>query len=275
MRRCFQFLSFALMLGFSVDAFAAARPMVPSKDAILPDGGDVITPLAVILSTGFEAGEGFILGPLEPQNGWTASGVNSPWASVSALNPAVGTQHARLIRDTTVGAGSQRLILSPATPLPPNTPAQFKGLVYISNDGGADHTVFGQAPSQAFITFRVLFSFSDISGGGPGTIFILDNPGAGLEFVDTGVLWNQNVYTELKVQLDPAAAEIRYFYGGVQIYTGAIYAGTAVEQVGAITDNFQLAGEHAGLDGLQLLDTPSDPVPASPTTWGKIKGQYR
>ena len=78
------------------------------------------------------------------------------------------------------------------------------------------------------------------------------------------------------MQLDPGLGEIRYFYAGVQIYTGVIYAGTSVEQIGELTDNFQLgAGESGGLDAITLLDTPSDPVPAQPMSWGAVKGPYR
>lgn len=275
MRRWYPLLTLSLCLVLASDASANRKEGVPpSTEAIAPDAGDVNTTLAVILSTGFEAPT-YVLGPAEPQNGWTASGVNLAWNTISNLNPAQGTQHLRVIRDVTVAGGSTRVLLSPVTALPPNTPAQFRGLLYISNDGGSDHDLIGQAPNQGFITYRMKFSWSDDAGTGPGTIYVLDDLGAGLGFVNTGVTWTEGQYKEVKVQHDPAAGEIRYFYDGALIYTGTIFAGTSVEQVGMVTDNFQLAGEHAGLDEIQLLDTPSDPTPASATTWGKIKGQYR
>jgi hypothetical protein len=276
MRRCFRFFALAslLLLTVSGNAFAA-KPLDTAKTSIVPEIGEpVFAPLATLFGTGFEA-PGYAVGSLEPQNGWTSSGVNSPWQTVSVLNPNSGTQHVRIVRDGAVGAGSQRIIFSPTWLAAANTPSQTKVMLFISNDGGSDYDLIGQAPSQGFLTYRMKFSFADGAGSGPGSILILDDIGAGLEFVDTGVLWNQGVYTEAKIQFDPAAGEIRYFYGGVHIYTGIIIAATAVEQFLVFNDNFQLAGEHAGIDGLSIIDTPSDPVPAKSATWGGIKGLYR
>lgn len=276
MRRCFRFLALASLLVLTVSGNAfAAKPMDTSKSLIVPEVGEpVFAPLATLLGTGFEA-PGYVVGSLEPQNGWTSSGVNSPWQTVSTINPNTGAQHVRIVRDGAVAAGSSRIIFSPVWIAAANSPSQTKVMLFISNDGGSDYDVIGQAPSQAFISYRMKFSFADTPTTGPGTIFVLDDIGSGLEFVDTGVLWNQGVYTEVKIQFDPAAGEIRYFYGGVQIYTGIIIAGTAVEQFLVFNDNFQLTGEHAGIDGLSIIDTPSDPVPATPATWGGIKGLYR
>lgn len=278
MRHGFQFIAVLVLLaapGLSGNAFAG-KSMVGSKSSIAPtEANDPVSPLATLLSTGFETAEAFVVGPLEPQNGWTASGVNSAWSSVSALAPAVGAQHVRMVKDPSVGQGSARIIFSPLIAVAPGTPSQVRMLINLSNDGGSDYDVFGQAPSQGFITWRVKFSFADAGGAGPGTIFILDDIGAGLEFVDTGVLWTQGSYAELKVQFDPAMGETRYFYNGVLIYTSIIYAGTAVEQVGVLNDNFQLAGETADVDALVWLDTPSDPVPVRNASWGKVKGLYR
>jgi hypothetical protein len=280
MRSGFPFLvASALVLlaapGLSGDALAG-KPMAGSKSSIAPtEANDPIAPLATVLSTSFETFESFVVAPLEPQNGWTASGTNAPWASVSALSPAVGAQHVRMVKDPAAGQGVSRIIFSPLAAVAPNSPSQVKMLIDLSNDGGSDYDFFGQAPSQGFITWRVKFSFADAGGAGPGTIFILDDLGIGPEFVDTGVIWTENAYQELKVQFDPAAGEIRYFYGGVQIYTGVIYAGTSVEQIGALNDNYQLAGETADVDAVVWIDTPSDPVPVRNASWGRIKGQYR
>jgi hypothetical protein len=279
MRACFHVLAVAALLlsalGIPGDVLAG-KSLTGSKELVVPgEANDPIAPLATVLSSGFEAGDGFALGALEPQGGWTASGTNAPWASISNLNPFAGAQHLRLANDPAVAGGSARVFLSPPVVVAPLSPSQVKEMIYISNDGGADYDLIGQAPSQGFITWRVKFHYTDLAGTGPGTIFILDDLGAGLVFVDTGVLWAEGSYRELKVQFDPAAAEIRYFYDGVLIYTGSIYAGTAVEQVGGLHDNFQLANENAGVDGLIWIDTPSDPVPTRTTSWGGIKGLYR
>jgi hypothetical protein len=279
MRPGFRSLAAAQLLALSVLALAgdafAAKPMVPNKEALVPDAGDANTPTAVLLSTGFEAVDGFVLGAIEPQNGWVATSINSPWASVSAVNPAVGSQHLRLVRDNASPGGSTRIVLSPPTPLASHTPSQFRGLVYISNDWGADYDFVGQSLSQGLMTWRVKFSYAGVSGFGRGTIFIVEDFGDELGYLDTGVLWTQGAYVELKVQHDPAAGEIRYFYGGALIYTGTIWGGTSVEQIAVVHDNDQWPTEHAGIDAISLLDTPSDPIPARPASWGSIKGLYR
>lgn len=263
------------MLAFATTAFAAAKPMTASKDLILPtDHDSPVGTLATVYSTNFEAPV-WTATPVEPQNGFTATGVNLPWASISGVGPCEALQSMRLVKNAAAGNGAQHLVFSPSILQPANTPSQVKMWVNISADGGADYDVIGQAPSQAFLSWRVRFSWSDAAGTGPGTIFILDDIGAGLEFVDTGVIWSENVCQELKVQFDPALGEIRYFYGGVQIYTGIIVAGTAVEQIVWRSDNWQNAGESGSFDALNWIDTPSDPVPAETTSWGKVKSQYR
>jgi hypothetical protein len=277
MLRRFRSASAIALIALAVPALALAaggKTYTPSKASLPSESGSPIAPLATVLANGWEA-PAFVLGPVEPQNGYTASNVNNAWASVSALNPAVGAQHLRLVRDPSVAAGSLRIVFSPQVVIPANSPSQVKQMVYISNDGGADHDCFAQAPSQGFLTWRVKFSFADASGAGSGTIFILDDIGFGLEFVDTGILWTPAVYKELKVQFDPGLGAIRYFYDGVQIYTGGLVAGTAVEQIGWLHDSFQLAGEHAGIDAVDWIDTASDPTPTSTTTWGRIKSDYR
>jgi hypothetical protein len=256
-----------------VPAGAAPKTIVASKNHIVPEAGDPIVSLATVYSTGFEAP--FVVGPIEPQQGFTASGVNSAWCSVSAANPHTGSQHLRLIRDPAVGQGTVRNCLGPNIAVAPNSPSQVKMMVYISGDQGADYDVIGQAPSQASVAWRVKFSYSDATGAGPGSIFILDNTGAGLAYEDPGVVWTPGVYKELKVQFDPAMGQIRYYYDGVHIYTSGIFAANVVTQLVWYDDNYHLTGERGDFDSVTWIDTPSDPVPATPATWGRIKGQYR
>lgn len=263
------------VLALPVLAFAAPRGLdAPAKDALTLDGGS-ISPSAFFFGAGFEQGEGFVLGPIEPQLGWTATGVNLPWASVSAALPFTGLRHLRLIRNPASGLGVQHLALGPNNAQPANQPSTVYCKINISNDQGADYDVISQAPSQAFTTWRVKFSFSDAVGTGPGTIFVLDNPGNVLQFVDTGVLWTPGVYKELRVDLDPAGTQIRYYYDGALIYTGAIFAGTSVEQVLFRTDNFQLAGETGDIDALSVQTLNEGPVAVRNVTWSQVKSLMR
>ena len=73
--------------------------------------------------------------------------------------------------------------------------------ISITNTGGADYDVVPQAPSQGFLSARVKFNFG-------GNIFILDDPGPGLQFVDTGVAWTVGQYVNLTIDINPNANTI-------------------------------------------------------------------
>lgn len=206
-------------------------------------------------SVGFEAGEGFFVGPLEPQNGFSASGTNAAWASVSEANPGAGLRHLRMVRDPDVARGTTRVALTPDLGPLPDGPSITSMLINISNFGGADYDVVGQAPSQGLLTWRVKFNFDN--GLGAGNIQILDDVGSGLEFIDTGIAWTAGQYRPLRVEVDFDADAIRYYYSGALIYQSqaGVFAGTRVEQIGWVNDNLQLTNETADIDEL-VLTTP-------------------
>jgi hypothetical protein len=267
----------SLVATFAIAAIAgtssADRPLeTPTKNAF---GGEGLSPAAFFFGTGFEAGEGFVNGnPIEPQMGFTASGTNHPFASVRNVNPFSGSQHLRIVRNTAAAAGAQHVVLTPLTAQAAGTPSTVYMRINLSNDGGADYDIAGQAPSQGFITWRVKFHFNN-GAAGPGTIFVLDDLGAGLVFVNTNVVWAEGVYKELRVDFDPANGEQRYYYDGALIYTSIIYAGTAVEQVVWVHDNFQLANETGDFDGLSVQTLGEPSVGVEPTTWGAFKSLMR
>lgn len=203
-------------------------------------------------ATSFEAQEGFNLGPLEPQNGFTASGINANWASIRNDNPADGAQHLRLVRDINVARGTTRVALSPSIGPLSDGSSITSLFVNISNYGGADYDIVGQAPSQGLLTWRVRFNFDN--GQGTGNIFVLDDVGSGLEFIDTGAIWLAGVHRPLRVEVDFQADVIRYYYADNLIYTSiaGLFAATRVEQIGWVTDNLQLENETADFDRLRL-----------------------
>jgi hypothetical protein len=265
-------LALLALLALAPGATAGGKPLeILTKDAfVAPEGGLPFMINATVYQTGFETVQAFAVGAIEPQNGYTATGVNNPWASVAAVNPSEGAQHLRLVFDVLAGLGTTHIVLGPNLPQPPNAPSQVKMMVNISNSGGSIYDVVGQAPSQGFLSWRVRFQWDT------GAILVLDDLGAGLVFVDTGVTWDPGVYRELKVQFDPAASEIRYFYDGNLIYTGFnIFAGTSIEQLVWFNDNFQLGGETADFDAVNWIDSASDPTPATKTSWGGVKNTYR
>lgn len=243
-----------LIPAFAAAAGATAMADIPfngSLAAFVEQGGGPVMRGPGVYSTGFEAADGFAPGPVEPQAGWTASGTNLPWASVDTANPAAGSQHLRVGFDTSVAAGTLRVSLGPNLGVVPAGPSISSADINISAAGGGSYTLIGQAPSQAFITFRVQFFANDGgSGAGVPVIGILDDPDLGgpqpLAFYladtdpnTTGTQgWTAGSYKNLTVENN--GTNLLYYYDGTLVYTGQIYAGTAVEQVGALSDNRQL-----------------------------------
>lgn len=212
-------------------------------------------------SADFEA-PNYALGSLEPQQGWGASGVNLPWQSVSNANPAGGAQHARFTFDNTVAAGTQRVFLGPGMGAQPAGNSLTNAKINISNDQGSSNSFLGQAPTQGFITWRVLFNLDDgFTAGTPGAIFVLDDPDLGgpapLAFYATGVTWVEGAYADLRVSVRQDVGQIDYYYNGVRIYVGQIFAGTATEQIGGTTNNRQLADETYDVDDVSIVPEPA------------------
>lgn len=245
----------------------------PSTWALVSDGSVKIN--TYYFGAGFEASEGFTIGPFDGQKSWTVSGVNLPFAAISNANPFTGSQHLRMTSDSTTGSGTLRIALSPEQSTTANSPCTVYIKVNISNDGGADYDILGQAPSQGVIAWRVKFSWSDDSLSGPGMIYVLDMISGSLVYVNTQVAWSHRVYRELRVDFDPQANVIRYFYDGSLIYTGHMISATAIEQIAIVNDNWQQDGETADFDALSVQTLGEPPVAVRQMTWGQVKNLLR
>jgi hypothetical protein len=227
---------------------ASAKIFDTSTAALSASGafGDRIPGNAV---TGFEQPQ-FVPGVFEPQAGWAASGVNQPWATISTANPHTGAQHLRTEFHSAVAPGTSRVTQSPNQPLPANTPDTSAMWFYISAQGGADYDLVGQALTQGFLTWRVKMNFQ-------GGIFVLDDAGEGPAFQPTGVNYVAGQWNQLCVEMDPIADVQRYYINGTLIYTGQVYAGTSVEQLVTVHDNFQNPGEFADFDDYSGIHVPT------------------
>jgi len=250
----------ATAFGLIASQSAIAGPRASMKQVLdmraiqVPDGQD--TPVSHgpgTIITGFEAP--FVVGSMDNQQGWPTSGANLPWASISTAAPDNLLQHMRMIFDPSVAQNTQRLVFSPNLGVLPDAPHIFECRIKISNDGGADYWLNGQAPSQGFITWRVIFSFEGATAGSPGTIIVVENAGAGFAAIDTGVVWTENQYKTFRLEYTPNGQGL-YFYDGVLIYTdldtGNNAIGTRCEQLVFLHDNFQLTDELCDMDLLSL-----------------------
>ncbi|MDA1055054.1 MAG: hypothetical protein O3C40_31920 [Planctomycetota bacterium] len=176
-----------------------------------------------LLVTGFEAAEGFSTGFIGSQSGWSFAADNTVQPIISAVNPQSGSQQLRIEHDPALGEVS----VGAFSPNLGTLAAGHYSLsvdVAISATGGAAHYVIAQAPSQSLKSAEVLFWYS-------GDIYVLDDPGGGLQYVDTGANWTVGSYENLIIDVDANANTINYSYAGVPIYTGVVWGGTSFEQV--------------------------------------------
>ncbi len=188
--------------------------------------------------------EEYVLGT-GAQLGWGYFAVNAPASPlISDANPADGDQHMRIVKGPGAN-GSNNGGLSPLCEKGANTMTVD---VFVSAGGGADYHILSQAPSQGFLTTRLVLEFQ-------GNIFVLDEIDSVLQFVDTQVPWVVGEYRTVRFEVDNAADEIRYYYDDELIYTGAIFAGTTIEQAVLLSDNFHNPGEFGDFDNLFIGDT--------------------
>ena len=224
-----------------------------STAAFVPANGEGVIEGGAVLVTGFEPSEGFATGHCA-QNGWTAFSASTTEGHIDTANPATGTQHMRISGDSSIAQGSLTGCFSPLLPASSTGVTMTHTMVdmFISGTGGADYDVAPQTPSQGFLTARVKFAFT-------GDVLILDDPGGGLAFVDSGVDWTPNTWFTLAILADPANNTIDYAIDGTTIYTGSTVAGTIVEQVVLLSDNFQ-ANESGDFDNVRI-DNDYAPIP--------------
>lgn len=135
-----------------------------------------------ILDTwGFEPGEGFSVGALAGQQGWTNFAAAPSVPQVTTAAPVTGVQHIQIAGDPGVAVGTLTGGFSPDRGVQdPASVSMMSVDIRITTAGGADYDVVPQTPSQGFLAARVKFSFL-------GDIQILDDTGGGLAFEDSGV----------------------------------------------------------------------------------------
>ncbi|HLO98522.1 MAG TPA: PEP-CTERM sorting domain-containing protein [Fimbriimonas sp.] len=214
---------------------------------------------AVLYSTGFEAADGFSVGAINGQSGWTTfvAAQNAP--VISTANPNGGSQHLRL-PDSAVSNGT---LSGGFTPLfadggADEVTSSIDIFVPSADAGGANYSFVGQNTAESLLLFRVEFDFL-------GTFLVVDDIGAGLEFVDTGFAVQYNAYHTLSVVTNFTAGTQTYKWDGTTFYTGT-NAGlaTGIDQVVVFSDSWQNANVVGGdVDNLSVVAADAVPEPAS------------
>ena len=183
------------------------------------------------IDTGFEGTEGWILGPL-PQNGWQL-GVGDGGFDVVATNKNGSINSLQLHKNAAAAQGNTQLAFSPLNSDSTRTRVCFD--FKMDDAAGANYAVIAQSPSEALLTWRVEFDYG-------GNIFVLDldNTGTAVTFVDTGIAWATGyAWKQIQVDIDTVGGTIEYRYDNALIYTGALFGGTANEQIVLRHDNWQ------------------------------------
>lgn len=183
----------------------------------------------------FEESEGYSLGAIGGQQGWEefalTSGVGSDVVTID------GRRALRLTDNPSADNGRFVGGLSPEV-FDPGQRGEFSIDVRIDDLAGASYTVVGQSLEKFGVTFRVVFEFG-------GTIFVVDDTGNGVGFVDTNVFFDRGEFRELRVEWTPSRTT--YFYDGAMIYesTAPGFA-RALDQVVLASDAWQDAGFPVG-----------------------------
>jgi MYXO-CTERM domain-containing protein len=225
----------ATMLCLVASATASANPMRADLLRSFVDGSQTTAPrgtVALPYSTGFEAAEGFVPGPVEPQAQWTSSFTNHTWSSVMTVNPGAGAQHLRTQHNTTDVPPAQGTYFAKVdVGAPAITGAHaVESDVYISavtGLGGSYSLTAGNilANGTTQFTARMIFYQGDYDYNYTySDIIVVDDPGClGTPIVPNIGSWTPGQYDNYRIELDPsvgACGQVKYFQNNTLLYTG-------------------------------------------------------
>ena len=193
-------------------------------------------------STSFESAEGFILGNINGQNGWsTFTGI--PHGSlITNTQSTEGAFSLQIVNDESMAVGTSNGAKSPA--FTSNGDAILNLDIDAGPTGLSDIYIFSNSISQNLATARVNFNSLD-------NIMIYDDIGSGLEFQDSGVNVPRGNTFNFKIEFSFSTSELLYYLNDTLIYTGGLVAATNVEEFVFFTDNF---GSDAFFDNVQYSD---------------------
>ena len=176
----------------------------------------------------------------------TAFVISPTEGHIDTANPATGVQELRVSVDLNAGLFANVGCFSPDLGVQDVDLSIMSVEVSVSDTGGADYFIVPQAPSQGLLTANVDFSFT-------GDILVENGGG----FQDTGADWTPGVYHNLTLVVNPVGNTIDYYVDDVLIFTTSVFAGTTIEQVVLLSDNFQL-DDSGDFDDLIILNNPED-----------------
>ncbi len=192
-------------------------------------------------STGFEASEGFSLGSIGGQNGYSLFPVGAENVNISDANPLGGTQHLRIGRDpnATPGqfAGAQSSIFD-TTGL---DIFSFSADFSISALGGGSYDFVGYDSVNTALAFQVSFLFT-------GDIILVDNSGWEI----TGATWTPGDTLNFSTVHNFADGTASYSLNGTEFYSASTLSGASgISYFALLSDNTQM-GDVGDFDNINF-----------------------
>ncbi len=261
-------------------AVVAARPMPDkvSAEAIDPVSGVAVAAAGLNYSTSFEPGEGYPLGYISNTPGtypagcggvafpcWghtTGAGFSLITPTIESQHPASGLQYLRLIHDPSTRTNIPNFGLGVDARFPRTADLSVRPIaantvsvdIAISAPGGMNYRIQPQSISQGYLASSAMFRYD-------GSIYILDDECGAISLGFLPVVYGDwdtsGAYQNYTVAMDPCTNTMTYFYGGAQIYSSCVIAGTNLEQFLVFGDNYP--GSMIDVDNVALQSLDSCP----------------
>jgi hypothetical protein len=202
----------------------------------------LVSGFAATAQVSFESSEGFVLGPLDDQNGWNVSTASLATGSIS---DAYANEGAWSLKIEGLNSTNHALVgaFSPVDVVEGDViTVSYDFFVTELSDAASDFYVGAQSPSQTLLTSRQRYAYD-------GKIYVVATDGT-LQYVDTGATYEAMTWYNMTAVHTFSAGTIEYYLDGELIYTGDTFGATNVEQMTFLNDNYASTGY---FDNLQVV----------------------
>lgn len=194
----------------------------------------------------FEASEGFTLGDINGQNGWTVTGagpgvfvenqvISSEFATDGTYSLKIATEDAFPGQNSPVVGAFKQL----ETPIS-DAEYSFSFDINISELGGADFAFYalsegldGNGAQTFFFVNRVLFNFEALL-----TVLTLNDLDALVVETVDGFEWEANTWYNLRIEGNNTTGVINYYIDDVLVFEGETVRDTPITDIRFVNDNW-------------------------------------
>lgn len=206
------------------------------------------------LNTSFESSEGFALGTINEQNGWTViddpDGAPIDGLNISDADSSNGDFSLSISKDPEVPEQQNAVVFaaSPAfTAEFDKVTLSFDLFINVTDaENASDYAVTLEGTGEDLITSRIQFHFDN-------TIVVVDNTDTEPNFVETTGTWTADTWHSVTINYDFTAGTIVYLLDGVVIHEGEVFGGTTITNLFINHDNWP--GSTAFFDNISVDET--------------------